>query len=143
MAADVLTSDWMHRIIQAKLTNQLPLTGLTLHLRLFVNDVVPDCFVSGSDLTECTLPGYAPFTLAFATWSINPYPSPASCGWIGSYAPLTFVFDAGGQTIYGLWVDYFAAVNVAWTKRLDAPYVVPAEGGSLQIQLNVTESMCP
>lgn len=142
MAADVLHNDYMDNVILWKTGSAVPLPPrYTIHL--FVNDITPTCTSVVGDFVECTLAGYDPIAIPQTDWVIQDYPTPGSCAKQALAALYDFVFSAGGQTIYGLWVYDTENDLIAWTKRLGDPYIVPTGGGSIDVQPSIIERQTP
>jgi hypothetical protein len=107
----------------------------SLVLRLYVNDYEPECDDVWPDYDECALAGYAAVTLNPDLWVA----SAADCVATGTYPTVTFTFNAyaGGVTIYGVAITGPDAGGPLLYQAglLQTPYVVPADGGSLNVNL--------
>lgn len=98
-------------------------------LKLFTNDKTPEEIDVLGDYTEATAAGYAEKILASASWSHSLDAGDA----LAEYAEQDFVFTAG-ETVYGYFVTDNAGTKILWVERFtDAPYVIPAGGGTIKI----------
>lgn len=110
-----------------------------LSFHLYVNDYDPTCEDTPGDYVECTLAGYAPVFLTPSQWSCLL----SSCIETCTYAVITVNFNAGGQTIYGHYVQDDNDSDLMWAELWLTPFVVPAGGGSIQITLQWQDQQCP
>lgn len=85
-----------------------------------------------ANYTECALAGYAAVALVPANWVGATAAGLATY----DYPTITFTFNpyAGGTTIYGYFVTIPGLVGVL-AELFSVPYVVPAGGGSLTIDI--------
>lgn len=105
----------------------------SLVVRLFTNLIAPDFTTVTTDLTECVLPGYAPYSLIPANWSESELAGLET----GAYPTITFTFgvNSGVTTIYGFFIT---DQSTGWTVFIgvrNQPYPVPIDGGALTLNL--------
>jgi hypothetical protein len=131
------SATWLNTGIDYKTKVFLGITAFAnLTVRLFTNNVTPAVTDTAASYTECALVSYAAVTLTPGSWS----GSTSSGLSTYTYPTLTFNFApyAGGVTIYGYFVTVPGLVGVL-ADVLSTPYVVPAGGGSLT--LDITDSL--
>lgn len=112
-------------------------SGLSLYLRLFVNNFTPACTDLIGAYTECSLSGYAAIALAAGSWT----DSLSACVYTGTYPAQTFTFTAGGQTIYGHYVTDGSS-GVLWADLWGTPFTVPTGGGAVQVAMQFVDLQC-
>jgi hypothetical protein len=100
-------------------------------LHLFTNDVTPGEATVLGDLTEATANGTAAKTLTSANWTV--------ADGAASYAQQTFTITQAEPTVYGYYITDNAGTGLLAAERFaDAPYVIPAGGGSILITPTLT-----
>lgn len=117
--------------------NALP----TLTVRLFVNNITPQCDDILSDYTECTAPGYAAETLTPGDWT----GSTSSCVVTYNYPTITFTFTGPGvpgQTIYGHLVEDSDTGDLWWAGLWTTPYTIPPLGGAAELTIVWSDKQC-
>lgn len=119
-----------------ELTNKVGSVDKRLHL--FVNDRNPAAADVLADYTECTLANYASKLLNGANWTVAVV---AGIG-IAEYPEHTFVFTAGGQTLYGYYVTDAANTTLLWMERFSSSYVPSPTGGSLALTAILEDLLC-
>jgi len=113
-------------------------SGFRLFLIVDTNPLLSTDTISNH--TECSLSGYIPRVYAWSdiafsvasgvvTWTLSPFVN-------------TFAAYAGGTTIYGYIVKNELNGKLIWGELLPAPYVVPAGGGSLTLNIVRTSGQC-
>ena len=115
-----------------------PVQGYSVHL--WVNFRTPQVNDSWPIYTECTWPGYSPFSLNPAEWTGGAQNGVATY----SYPLLTFNFDASDdpqQTIYGYAV-LSSDGTLLYLESFSAPFPIPPEGGSIPMVLHWTDEQC-
>lgn len=102
-------------------------------LRLFKNNVTPGETDTAATYTQATEPGYAAINCPGADWSVSAGdPTTAVC------VQKTFTFTAAA-TIYGYYlVRLTSGVIIAAERFSGAPYILPAEGGEINVTPTLT-----
>ncbi len=105
----------------------------TLTSRLFTNNHTPAVTDTAGTYTECALTGYAAVDHVPASWTGSAAAGVATY----THTTITFTFGAyaGGTTIYGYFVTVPGPIGIL-AELLSVPYVVPAGGGSLTIDVS-------
>ena len=107
----------------------------TQTLRLFTNNHNPSKSTIISSLLEATQPGYTSRNLNSSDWVV------VTTGGITTalYPELVFTFTGSAQ-VYG----YYVTTNVGginyllWVEKFtNAPFILPSNGGSISINLNI------
>lgn len=138
MGVPVESNDWKLQVLRWKVGLRSDDPVHTLHL--FVNDFTPSASSVVDDFTECALNGYAQAVLNPADWTVS---LTGSSG-LAEHPGHVFHFDGPGlpaTTVYGWYLkdEGTGLQKIAWSRRLDTPYVVPSIGGSMAVTLNLTE----
>jgi len=104
-------------------------------LRLFTNNVTPDKSTEIGDLSEASVGGYAPITLAGTSWTTQTVLGVNSA----VYSEQTFTFSTG-VTVYGYYVTTIeGSPRLLWLERFsNSPYILPVDGGEVAISLKLT-----
>lgn len=102
-----------------------PVSGNSLTLKLFVNDIEPDTADTAADYTEMSSGGYTNKTLIASGWTVS------EVGGIvqSAYTQQQFVFTGPAQTIYGGYIVDADGVIVC-AERAPAPYT-PVSAGNI------------
>jgi len=101
-----------------------------LTLRLFTNNFTPLTTSVWADFTECSLGGYAAYTITPADWTGS------TVAGLATYTLPTVTFTlnpyAGGTTIYG-YVLTIPGVTAVLAELFGTPFAVPAGGALVNI----------
>ena len=102
-----------------------PVSGNSLTLKLFTNDITPTTASVASDFTEMTGAGYTAKTLVASGFTVS------EIGGIiqSAYAQQQFVFTGAGPTIYGAYVVDADGVGIC-AERAPAAYT-PVSAGNI------------
>lgn len=137
--ADVLNHNLIDLMAKYATGNAPPTPSITL--KLFVNDITPDCSAEDGVFTECTAPGYAAVALTAGNWG----GSTISCVANYTYPGIAFIFTGPGvpgQTIYGYYYVDLVLDLLLWHGFLDTPYVIPAGTSALVIVPSWSDKIC-
>ena len=95
-------------------------------LHLFTNNITPNGTTALTDLTEATTPGYAPVTLAGASWTTVI----TNGAGLAVYSQQIFTFTTG-VTLYGYYVTTIGlSPQLLWVEVFtNAPWTLPDGGG--------------
>lgn len=107
----------------------------TQTLRLFKNDYVPVESTNLVDFVEATENGYAPITLNSSNWTVMTNSGVTSA----NHTEQVFTFSEA-VSVYGYYITVVADGNnqVLWAEKFtNAPFVLPANGGSIAITLRI------
>jgi hypothetical protein len=105
---------------------------------LYANNYTP---VGGSVLanfTETAMANYAVQTLTGANWTFATVSNVVTA----SYPQLTYVFTAGGETVFGYYVTDNAVTKVLWAEKFATSYTPPGGGGALNLTINLSDLLC-
>lgn len=128
--------------VQRTLLLKLNKGGVTLGdlvMALYKNNHAPVVTDNVAQFTEPTAAGYARKTLTGATWAVTT----AAGVSVGTYPTQTFTFtnNGGGETIFGVFLINDDS-NADMAGLLDTPFVIPAGGGSVLIDLEIDNQQC-
>ena len=98
-------------------------------LRLFDNNLTPGPTTALTDIHESTAPGYAPITLAGASWTTVI----TNGAGLAVYSQQIFTFTTG-VTLYGYYVTTIGTPKLLWVEVFtNAPFTLPDGGGQVGV----------
>lgn len=92
-------------------------------------------------LTPLSVSGYANRPLTATNWT-RPTMDAITGITIAVYPTVTWTFTSGGQTIYGHAVYDTTASIFCWGANWPTPYLIPAVGGQVQLNISLTIGPC-
>jgi hypothetical protein len=107
----------------------------TQTLRLFTNNHNPSKNTTLSNLSESNQTGYNPINLNASDWVV------VTAGGVTTalYPESTFTFTGSAQ-VYGYYVTTNVGGNnyLLWVEKFtNAPFILPSNGGSISVNLNI------